>query len=115
VHELALMSSLIERVCTIAHDEKAEHVREIHVACGDVSGVIPEALEFCFDICIADTIAKDATLKIKRIPAQWICAHCTTTTSHVDDKNIPLCPACSGTDLSLIHGREFQLISVIVE
>lgn len=109
------MSSLIERVCAVAKEENAQTVREICVACGDVSGVIPDALEFCFDVCVAETVAEDAILTIEHIPAEWQCNQCGAKTTQVDDKNIPLCPTCHSHDVALIHGREFQLTSVIVE
>jgi len=43
MHELALMTSLVNRVCEIAKKENANKVTKIIVKRGELSGVISEA------------------------------------------------------------------------
>lgn len=66
MHELALMTAVVERVCEIARTEHAGRVTDVRLVCGETSGVVPEALEFCFDICVADTPAQNAKLHIEK-------------------------------------------------
>ncbi len=115
MHELALMSSLVERVCEIADNENAIRVTDIYVKRGELSGVIPESLEFCFDVCVADTIAASANFHIRDIAAKWCCDSCGNTIGKVEDLSIPICPKCNNYKLTLIEGREFQLDSIEIE
>ncbi len=115
MHELALMTSLVNRVCEIAKTENATRVTDIHVKRGELSGVIPEALNFCFDVCVADTIAEKANLCIHDVAAKWKCDSCGNIITKVEDLNIPFCPKCQNHKLTLIEGREFQLDSIEVE
>ena len=115
MHELALMTSLVNRVCEIALAENAKRVTDIHVKRGELSGVIPEALEFCFDVCVADTIAENANLCIQDVEAKWRCDSCENIITKVEDLSIPICPKCENHKLTLIEGREFQLDSIEIE
>ena len=108
------MTSLIERVCEVARADGASRVTDIHVACGEVSGVIPDALEFCFDVCTAGTCAEGASLDIEMVPAAWRCDECGAVSRDVDDRNIPLCSVCGGRALRIVEGREFRLTSIKV-
>ena len=115
MHELALMTSVVDRVCEIARAEGAERITDIHIKCGALSGVIPEALEFCFDVCVAETIARDAALHIHPVPAAWRCPQCRQTTDRLSDNAIPLCPACGSPELQITSGREFEIESIEIE
>ncbi len=115
MHELSIMTSLMDRVCEIAKTENAEKVTAINLKNGELSGVVSEALEFCFDVCVADTFAENATLNIKFIQAMWQCENCEEKVYKVEDKSIPICPKCKGLKLKLIFGREFELESIEME
>ena len=115
MHELALMTSLVNRVCEIAKNENAKRVTDIHVKRGELSGVIPESLNFCFDVCVADTIAENANFCIHDVAAKWSCNSCGNIITKVEDLNIPICPKCGNYKLTLTEGREFQLDSIEIE
>ena len=109
------MTAIIERVCATARDEHAPRVRVIHVTCGTLSGVVPDALRFCFDVCTAGTIAEGATLDITMVPARWRCRQCGAET---DDAERPLpahCTRCGADAMELSAGRQFQLVSIEVD
>lgn len=108
------MTSLVDRVCEIAAREQAETVTVITVKRGELSGVIPEALEFCFDVCVAGTCAEHAELKIETVPATWKCNECGSRVDTVTDLEIPLCTTCGSYHLELATGGEFTLESIEV-
>ena len=108
------MTSLVDRVCEIAAREQAETVTAITVKRGELSGVIPEALEFCFDVCVAGTCAENAELKIETVPAAWKCHECGRRVEKVADLELPICPACGSYHLELATVGEFTLVSIEV-
>jgi hydrogenase nickel incorporation protein HypA/HybF len=65
VHELALVESLVDLV---AERTVGRRVVAVHLRVGDWSGVVAEALEFCFDVVIADGPLAGASLVVERVP-----------------------------------------------
>jgi hydrogenase nickel incorporation protein HypA/HybF len=67
MHELSIAVSLVEAVCdelpTLGPDVA---VRAVRLRVGPLSGVVPEALTFAFDIAAADTPLAGARLDIER-------------------------------------------------
>ena len=115
MHELSIMTSLMDRVCEIAKTENAEKVTAVNLKNGALSGVISEALEFCFDVCAAGTLVENAKLNIKFVKAMWQCESCEAEIYELEDNSIPICPKCEGLNLKLISGREFELESIEME
>lgn len=109
------MTAIVERVCATAAAEHATHVRAINLTCGALSGVIPDALRFCFDVCSSGTIADGATLNIEIIPARWRCRLCSTIADSSDMPIAPTCPQCASREMDLIDGRQFQLVSIEID
>ena len=114
MHELALMTTVVGRACEIAAANGAARVTGITLACGELSGVVPDALEFCFDVCTADTAAAGARLVIEQVPAVWRCAACHAAIADLDDGSAD-CPSCHSGPIELEQGRDFHLASIMVE
>ena len=104
------MTEVVARVCATARDEHARRVTDVRLECGEMSGVVPDALEFCFDVCTAGTAAEGAVLHIKRVPAEWRCTACGAGVASQAE-----CPECGSGALELVRGREFFLASVDIE
>jgi len=109
------MTTIVERACTAAAAEHATRIRAINVACGALSGVFPDALRFCFDICTNGTIAEGAVLNIEIIPARWQCRACSAIADASDIPLTPACPRCGSHDMQLSDGRQFQLLSIEID
>ncbi len=112
MHELSMIESILELALTKAHEAEATQIREIKLAVGDLSGVVPEALAFAFEACRSGTLASQATLTIERLPAICHCETCTRDFSPSDW--IYECPNCGTLSQTLKQGRELQLTSLEV-
>jgi hydrogenase nickel incorporation protein HypA/HybF len=108
------MTSLVERVCEVARAEGAGKITAIHVVCGELSGVIPEALTFCFDVCTAGTCAEGSELHIHTERAIWCCSQCGAEIDDLEEPALPVCPSCHATTLEIAAGRVFRLESIEV-
>lgn len=73
MHELSITQDMVALV-----DEKAEgrQVIRISLAIGRLSGIIADAVRFCFDVCAKSTAAEGARLEIEEIPGRGRCADC---------------------------------------
>jgi hydrogenase nickel incorporation protein HypA/HybF len=108
VHELAITESL---VTTVAERVGAAKVRRVRLVVGKLSGVVPDAVMFCFDVCAKGTVLEGARLEIDEVVARARCRECDQE-SVIEDA-IPLCP-CGSPDVALLSGKELRIQEVEV-
>lgn len=105
MHELAITQSLVDAVL----DDAGEcRVRAVHASVGKISGVVPDAMRFCFDIATQGTTLEGAELIIDE-PAGT--AHCRTCDRRCQLPDLILLCSCGSADLEVITGRELSLRS----
>ena len=63
MHELALTHEIVDIVCKAANDRR---VHKVTLEIGRLSCVMPEAIEFCFDVVARGTLAEGARLEIRQ-------------------------------------------------
>jgi len=76
-----------------------------------LSGVVPDALEFCWELATAGTGLDGATLEIVRSPGRARCRSCRTEFD--TDDFITLC-GCGGADVDVLGGQELRIREVEV-
>jgi hydrogenase nickel incorporation protein HypA/HybF len=65
VHELAITESLVDLV---VERTAGRRVVTVTVRVGDRSGIVPDAMSFCFDVVAAETPLSGAALVIEECP-----------------------------------------------
>jgi hydrogenase nickel incorporation protein HypA/HybF len=108
MHELAIAASMVDAVCDAAAGRR---VHRVTVRIGALTAVVPEAMRFCFDLAVADTIADGAALDIVSPPGAAWCGSCHASVELTD--LILLCP-CGHADLTITGGRELEIVSMEV-
>jgi hydrogenase nickel incorporation protein HypA/HybF len=108
LHELAIMESVVEAVSERVGDTKVIRVR---LEIGKLSGVVPDALRFCFDVSIEGTPLAGATLEIIETPGRAKCRQCLAEVELEDQ--IALC-ACGSANLEFVSGEELKIQEVEV-
>lgn len=88
----------------------ASRVHGLRLCVGAMSGVVPEAMSFAFDMVCQGTMAEGAKLEIESVPAACWCATCQTEFECADFVNE--CPKCHALSGDLRRGRELNLASV---
>ena len=76
MHEISIMQGTLRLAEESARKAGGTEIRVISLRVGLFSGVVPEALEFAFDVLKQDTMAAGATLSIERVPGVFRCAKC---------------------------------------
>jgi len=104
MHELGIMQNIVEIAQDYARRSNAEKVLKIVLEVGKLSGVVPEALEFCFSVCTKGTLLEGAELEIERVASLGVCKECGEKFDLVD--NDFSCPICKGKNWNMISGRE---------
>ena len=65
MHEMSITQGIIDLCLQHAGGRR---VNSLEVEIGELSSVVPEAIEFCFEACSRDTLLEGAELVIVRIP-----------------------------------------------
>ncbi|MHA5047642.1 hydrogenase maturation nickel metallochaperone HypA [Streptomyces sp. SD15] len=112
MHEMSIALAVIGQV-----EEAAERtgdvttVRTVRLQVGELAGVVPDALSFCFELACAGTVLEGAELVTDTVPGRARCGPC----AHEWAVGMPpllSCPRCDGASTELLSGRELQIVSV---
>lgn len=107
MHELSITQAVVDAV--IARTGESE-VASVLVRVGALSGVVPDAMRFCFDLVTAGTPLEGARLEIEQPEGRGRCRACGESFELAD--LIVLCPACDGADVEVLAGQELAVASV---
>lgn len=113
MHELSVAQNIIEIVTEFAKKNNADRVTEVTLDIGAVFGIIPENLEFAWDISVKNTIIEGAKLKINFIKAKALCLDCKKEFDMVDIYT--MCEFCGSLKFDIIQGKELKVKSIIIE
>lgn len=108
MHELALVESL---VATVEENVAEGRVTAVRLAVGRLAAVVPDAMRFCFELCVRGTRLEGAVLEIEEVAGRGGCEACGREES-VSTFFTP-CPGCGGP-LRVIAGTELRLDGVEV-
>lgn len=108
MHELAVTQSIVDVVREHAGDAQVASVR---LRVGRLSGVIPQAVRFCFELVTRGTTLRNAALVIDEQPGVGHCGGCDTDIALAD--LILLCP-CGSSDVGVVSGRALTVVSIEV-
>ena len=110
MHEMSITQGIIELCLQHAAGRR---VRSIDVEIGDLSSVVPEAIEFCFEACSRDTLLEGAQLSIIRIPGVGHCQECGATVTLTELYGV--CQQCRSNRVTIISGEELRVREIEVE
>ena len=112
MHEVGIMENTLAIALKQAAQERASQIHRLTMRIGPLSGVVPEALEFAFDVLTRGTIAEGATLEVERVPIICFCSACRLEFQPSD--LFCECPQCHAPSIEVRQGRELELASVEV-
>jgi hydrogenase nickel incorporation protein HypA/HybF len=103
VHELSITESV---VATVSEHEGDIPVLSLTLEIGALSGVVPDAVRFCFELCAVGTPCEGARLEIVGTPGRAHCRDCGVDVELPDP--IALCP-CGSADLDITDGLQLRI------
>lgn len=109
MHELGITQNIVAIATEAAEGAK---VRRIVLEIGKLSAVMPDAIQFCFDVCSQNTIVAGAQLEIIEIVGLAQCRCCGTQVAL--DVPFGVCE-CGSTDLQILQGEELKIKALELE
>lgn len=113
MHELSVVSSLIELCEQNAKANNASRVHVVEIKVGRLSGIEPHLLQTSFDTFKEKTVCEGAELVMH---IQDLVVRCSTCEGeHVLKQNVFLCPTCSSSELKVVDGEDMYLMRLEME
>ena len=113
MHEISVAESILDIVEAKAREQNAASVQVIKLRLGKFTTIVPEALEFAFEVARQGTLAQNARLEIEVISMVLHCVVCDAETQ--PESGICLiCERC-GFPLKIIAGEELSIEYIEIE
>ncbi len=113
VHELSVMSYMLEAVVERATQLDAKKVVGINLVIGERASIVDDSLLFCFELLASDTIAAGARVNIRRTHMRFHCEPCAEDYARVGDDFC--CPRCKTIGQVTNAGTELLIDSIEID
>lgn len=113
MHEMSIAESILDIVRETLRNNEQGKLLSVTVEIGELTAVIPESLDFCFQALVEETPYKGAKLVIKNVPLKGKCVKC--------KKDFPIknyafiCPFCESLEVQVTGGQELKVTELEVE
>ena len=110
MHEMSITMNVVE-ICE-GH-AGGRRVTDVVLEIGELSGLVPDSIEFCFEACSKGTLLEGARLRLEMIPGIGGCAVC--------GKQLPVaslfdpCAGCGAFGLEIVSGQELRVKELELE
>ncbi|MCX5197408.1 hydrogenase maturation nickel metallochaperone HypA [Streptomyces sp. NBC_00249] len=112
MHEMSIAMAVVGQVEEAARAGGAHAVDRVVLQVGELAGVVPDALAFCFELACGGTVLEGARLVTEAVSARARCGACTGEWPVGMPPDL-CCPDCGrATDVELLCGRELRILSV---
>lgn len=105
--------SIVDIAVAAATKANAARIVRVNVLAGQLRGIIPAQLIFCFGLMAEDTIASGAHLNLEIMPLIGRCRQCEEDFPVSDYSYV--CPRCQGQDIDIVSGTELRVRDIEAE
>ena len=113
MHELSLAENVLQIIENAAMEQKFSRVKTVWLEIGQLSCVEKEAMHFCFDAIMRDSIAAQAKLEIIDIAGQGCCEECACVAPLAT--LYEACPNCGRYSMKVTAGDTMRIKELEVE
>jgi hydrogenase nickel incorporation protein HypA/HybF len=110
MHELSISSAVVDTVVAHAAGRK---VSVVTMTVGAFRQVVPDSLDFYFEIVSRGTVCEGARLEQVLVPLRLGCKRC----GEEWEPELPAfrCPGCESSEVEVLRGDELEVESIEVE
>lgn len=112
MHELSIAQNIVDILNEQLKPQERRRISSVSVRIGELSGVVPESLEFSFQVIAAESEFPSAVLQMELVPVSAKCNQCGKTSSL--SYGVFFCPECGSGDVAILTGQELQVVAVDV-
>ena len=113
MHEMGIALQIVEiATASLPVDLGAARIAKVNLKVGKLAAVVPESLQFCFNVAVKDTPLEDAVLAIEEVPVVARCKDCQA--QWAINEPVFVCKICQSGSLEILSGRELDIESIEV-
>ncbi len=113
MHEMSLAINIVELVSAKAQAAGGQRVTSVELEAGKLSGVMIEALVFCFEAATCNTPAEGARLEVREVEGRGRCLGCGH--AFALDSLLAQCPQCGGYAVEIVQGKELKVVALTID
>jgi len=113
MHEMSLAQNILDIVQKTASAHRVKRIVRISIRAGQLRGIVPEQLKFCFGFVAKDSAAEGADLVVHTLPIQAACKQCKEL--FFVKEYVFVCPACGSEKVDVKQGMELLVENIEVE
>jgi hydrogenase nickel incorporation protein HypA/HybF len=114
MHELSIVSSIVDTVTESLAAYPGAKVKEVRLRVGALASVIEDSLQFCYGIATEDTPLAGSVLVVNILPVVMHCEPCGADVEIVSLQSFR-CPKCGEPVLDMRQGRELEIESIEID
>ena len=114
MHELSIISSVVDSVMESLASYPGAKVLEVRLKVGALASVVEDSLQFCYGIATEGTPLETSKLVVKVLP---VVMHCEPCGADVEIQSLQSfrCPRCGELCGDLRQGRELEIDSIEID
>ena len=113
MHELYATQAIVDRALQKAGEQNAKRITGAHIVVGEISTYADDSVQFYWDELTKGTIAENAKLHFRHVPAELQCMSCSVKYRPKEGEIV--CPNCGSAGARIWSGEEFYLEALDVE
>jgi len=112
MHELSIAQNIVEIIQVHAPSTGLPLVNNVKLEIGELAGVVPDSLEFCFEATTEQTAMRNAILVVEHVPFVVECRKCGRVSTN--DVGTFLCGGCGSDETRMVSGNELLVTAIEV-
>jgi len=113
MHEVSLAEGVLQLIEEYQRNEGFSSVQLVRLEIGRMADVEIDAMRFCFDAVVRDSVADGAVLEIVEVAGQGWCEACQKTVPM--NVRFDACPECGHFPLQVSGGTKMRVSELEVE
>jgi hydrogenase nickel incorporation protein HypA/HybF len=113
MHEFGITQEILRAVLEASDAAKATRVNIVHVTVGELTEVVPDALQFAWEALTPGTIAEGAVLEVAETAGSSLCLQCSEEFTH--DRYDRVCTRCGSFATKVVAGDELRIDDIDVD
>ena len=113
MHEMSLAEGVRGIVEDAARTQGFVRVKAVVLEIGELSSVQTDALTFCLEVVLRDTLAEGAEIRVEAVPGAGYCMQCEKTV--VIGQRYDACPECGSYQVHATGGTEMRVKELEVD
>ena len=114
MHELSIVSSVVDSVIDSLERYPGARVLEVRLRVGALAAVVEDSLQFCYELATRETPLEGSRLVVKTVPVVVHCEACARD-GELESLQSFRCPHCGEPAADVRQGREMQIEAIEIE